>query len=211
MKLGKRILAAIPVAVLIVGVAACGGHNSGNSSESKQQAQDTTNLENSQPLPAVWYSQERQNLIDIELAEINDVRTTTFVTSFGHLIWAGPTIGFGIPDSASLSNPLAPYTGDVNTGPDRPVVGQMDPNGIYAPASSAGTWVIALTVDGTPYIDRFEDNADTVGGPAEWSAARYEAGEDPIVSTGSPTAVAQAGNGRDARNTHQANGLALGK
>jgi hypothetical protein len=184
----KNFLAAVPVAFLVVGLAACGGHSStsGQKSENAQQSQDTTNLESSQPLPTVYYSQERANLEDIELAEVNDVRTTSFVLGNNGdvLIYSCPSIGFGIPDSASLSNPEQVVgLGNYNAV----TTGQMDPTGIYAPASSAGTWLICLTASGQPYINRFEPNVSTIGGPASWVQAPKNGQH--IVSTGAPTAL----------------------
>jgi hypothetical protein len=174
---------AIVVVGLGIGLAAC---NSNGNQESAQQNQDSTNLENNQPLPNVTFSQERENMIDIELAEVNDVQTTTFVMHNGDRdpINSGPSIGFGIPDSASLSNPLKPASNSGSWADD--VVGQEDPNGIYAPVSSEGTFVIFLAADGTPYIDRVEDTADTVGGPATWNMTTHS-----YSLTGAPTAIAR--------------------
>jgi hypothetical protein len=67
----------------------------------------------------------------------------------------------------------------------------MDPNGIYVPTSSAGTWVICLDDTGQAYINRFEDNADTIGGPAEWDTAKHD-----IVMNGAPTALATTVKGK---------------
>jgi hypothetical protein len=175
-------LIAAGVAVLAIGLSAC--NNNGNS-ESAAQSADSTALETNQPLPHVTWSQERENLIDIELAEVNDVQTTTFVMHNGdqNPINSCPSIGFGIPDSASLSNPLKPdsssgtYAGDV--------VGQEDPNGIYAPTSSEGTFVICLDSTGQPYINRVEDDVDTVGGPAQWNDTTHS-----YSLIGAPTAIA---------------------
>jgi hypothetical protein len=177
-------LAAAGAAVLAIGLSGC--NNNGNSESAAQNA-DTNALENNQPLPHVTWSQERENLIDIELAEVNDVQTTTFVMHNGdqNPISSCPSIGFGIPDSASLSNPLKPdsnsgtYAGDV--------VGQEDPNGIYAPTSSEGTFVICLDSAGQPYINRVEDDADTVGGPAQWNDTTHS-----YSLNGAPTAIAHA-------------------
>ena len=217
MKFGKSAAGAIgSVLIGVAALTACshGSVPTGQTKESAQQAQDQTNLENSQPLPIVFYSQERQNLIDIELAEVNDVRTTSFLIGYGHLLWSGPTIGFGIPDSASLSNPTQiswKYNSWNGGSMDDGVIDQMDPNGIYAPTTSAGTWVIGLDANGVAYINRMEDNVDTLGCPAEWDAKAYAAGEQPMKCTGAPTAIAQTGKGRDTKNTHQPGGLALSK
>lgn len=168
---------------LVIGLAAC---NSNGNQESAQQNQDSTNLENNQPLPNVTYSQQRENLIDIELAEVNDVQTTTFLMHNGdqNPINTCPSIGFGIPDTASLSNPLKPASNSGSWADD--VVGQEDPNGIYQPPASEGTFTICLAGDGTPYISRVEDLADTVGGPALWNMTTHS-----YSLTGAPTALAR--------------------
>jgi hypothetical protein len=180
----KAIAATAVVGIgLGIGLGAC-SHNAGNS-ESARQNTDSTNLENNQPLPYVTWSQARENLIDIELAQVNDVQTTTFVTHLGNPdpINSCPSIGFGIPDSANLSNPLK-GTG-VSGVSGAIAVGQQDPIGYYAPTSSVGTFTICLAADGTPYISRVEDNVDTIGGPATWDKATHS-----YSLTGAPTAVA---------------------
>lgn len=197
---GKRIRRGAGAAFLTVGLVVAGtacSHtiSNGNTAESAQQLQDSTNLENAQPLPIVFYSQERANMIDIELAEVNDVRTTTFVHAMGNIdpIFSCPSVGFGIPDSASLSNPSQieqRYFNNTNSW-DSGVVDQMDPNGIYAPQSSAGTWVICLDDHGQAYINRFESTTDTLGGPAEWNYTKHFA-----VMNGAPTALATVVDGK---------------
>lgn len=166
-----------------LGLSAC--NNNGNSESAAQNA-DSTALETNQPLPNVTWSQERENLIDIELAEVNDVQTTTFVMHNGdqNPISSCPSIGFGIPDSASLSNPLK-GTG-VSGVSGAIAVGQEDPNGIYAPTSSEGTFVICLDSTGQPYINRVEDSVDTAGGPAQWNDTTHS-----YALTGAPTAIAR--------------------
>lgn len=195
----------VPVLVvgLGLGAVACSSNSSdGNAGESKAQHQDTTNLETNQPLPIVYFSQERENLIDIELAEVNDVRTTSFVPTFSGdaLLYSCPSIGFGIPDSASLSNPAqissAYVNGNGGQGWSDGVIGQMDPNGIYAPTSSQGTWLICITVTGQPYINRFESTTDTIGGPAEWHQVPVNGQH--IIMTGAPTALANTVAGKKA-------------
>jgi hypothetical protein len=82
----KTGLVAVVLATLAIGLGACSSTSSdGNTSESQQQQTDTTNLEQAEKLPIVFYSQERANLIDIELAEVNDVRTTTFIKALGNI------------------------------------------------------------------------------------------------------------------------------
>lgn len=180
-KRATALIAAGTIGVAL-GLSAC--NNNGNSESAAQNA-DSTALETNQPLPHVTWSQERENLLDIELAEVNDVQTTTFVMHNGdqNPINSCPSIGFGIPDSASLSNPLKPASNNGTYAED--VVGQEDPNGIYAPTSSEGTFTICLDATGQPYISRDEDVVDTVGGPAQWNDTTHS-----YSLTGAPTAIA---------------------
>lgn len=180
-KKALSIVAAALVAALVFLLSACGGSN-GDSVESKQQKQDTTSLVNNQPIPHFNYSQERQNMIDIEIAEAATVETTTFVTHEGNQdpIFSCPSIGFGIPDTASLSNPV--QAGGAHG--DTPL-GQMDPPGVYVPPNSAGTFLICLYSSGQPYINRIEDLTDTAGGPAVWDYAKHR-----FQLVGAPTAAA---------------------
>jgi hypothetical protein len=174
--------AAAVVLTVAVTATACNS-NSGNNAEHAQQQADTASLENNQPLPHFNYSQERQNMIDIETMEADDVQTTSFFLNMGDPDPVGscPSIGFGIPDSASLSNPLQTAGGNNDTN-----IGQMDPTGIYAPVSSMGTFVICLTLSGQPYINRIESSVDTYGGPAEWNYTKHTA-----QMNGAPTAAAK--------------------
>ena len=186
----KKIIGAVTlVPFLALGLAACNsgsGQSNGNQQESQQQQADTNSLESNQPLPHFSVSQERQNMIDIETAQADDVETTTFWMNMGDRdpIGSCPSIGFGIPDTASLSNPeqinnFGQYGGgNVTTG-------QMDPTGIYTPTGSMGTFIICLASSGQPYIDRIESTVDTYGGPAVWD---YTAHEGKLV--GAPTAAA---------------------
>jgi hypothetical protein len=199
------------VAGLVLGVAACNNstsQSSGNQKESAQQQADTNTLETNQPLPHFNYSQERQNMIDIETAQANNVLTTSFFMNFGVAdpVSSCPSIGFGIPDSASLSNPVQAQWANGGTNGEAGVgIGQQDPTGIYNPLSSAGTFVICLAANGSPYIDRIESNVDTAGGPATWNYTTHS-----FKLVGAPTAAASAVTGNVTRNT-AAKPVALGK
>lgn len=192
-------------------LAACNsssGQSSGNQKESAQQQADTNSLENNQPLPHFNYSQERQNMIDIERAQADNVETTTFWMNMGDSdpIGSCPSIGFGIPDTASLSNPLqAQWVGGGN-GNAGITTGQMDPTGIYSPTGSMGTYIICLASNGQPYIDRVESTVDTYGGPAVWNYTKHM-GE----LVGAPTAAANisahnAQHGKDLNKAKQVAG-----
>jgi|SRR5882762_396154 len=149
---------------LLVG---CDATPSGQRQENAAQAGITTQLVTNQPIPNIGYSQMRQNLIEIETAEDKGVQTTSFI--FGNFsadpVQICPSIGVPIPNTASLSNPeQATYTGSATyTTP------QMDPNGVYAPSASSGTFVICVGADGKPNPVYAEGNVHTVFGPAVWN------------------------------------------
>lgn len=178
-----RIRALALAAVLGLGLAACSNSgNAGNQQEKQQQQQDTTSLESSQPLPHFNYSQERQALIVAESAAANGTQTTSFFFNQGVTdpIGSCPSIGLGVPDSASLSNPLQNDPNFGGTG--SAIIGQMDPDGIYAPTTSTGTFVNCVNSLGQEYLVRWEGFVYTVTGPAVWDKATHS-----VQLTGAPT------------------------
>lgn len=184
----NRKIAATAGSVMLAGLALAGCHSgtsAGQSAENKAQQADQTTLENNQPIPHYNYSQERQALIDAENAAAAGTQTTSFFFMMGDQdpINSCPSIGMGVPDSASLSNPdqvtYRPNSGSSDPGTP---VGQMDPDGIYAPASSTGTWVNCVDSQGRETIVRWEGDVYTVTGAATWDTATHA-----IKMTGAPT------------------------
>jgi hypothetical protein len=159
---------------LAASLAACTGSSSnGNSAESTQQQADTTTLVNNQSVPGFNYSQMRQNLIEIETAQANGAQSTSFFfTANGTVpLSSCPSIGVPIPNTASLSNPHQIIWGQNNAGPG--VVDQMDPNGVYAPTTSDGTYVICIDNQGKGVIHYWEGPVYTVFAPAVWDDATH--------------------------------------
>lgn len=182
----KTIASMAAAAILAVSVAACTtSGNQGNNQEAQQQQADTTSLEASQPLPHFNYSQIRQTIIDAETIAANGTQTTSFFFQMGDQapVFSCPSIGMPVANTASLSNPMQPYEGGATTnGGD--VVGQMDPDGIYAPAASSGTYVICVNSSGAKYLQYWEGDVMTVASAAEWNAATHQ-----IEVMGAPTAA----------------------
>lgn len=180
-------LIAAPAAALLAVLAACGPsqNGGGNAQESRQQQQDTTSLESAQPLPHFNYSQERQALITAEEIAANGTQTTSFFFNMGvrDPIFVCPSIGLGVPDSASLSNPVQATWNTAGTSGVAGVgLGQMDPDGIYSPPSSSGTFVICVNPAGQEYLKRWEGFVDTVTAGATWN---YKTHTERLV--GAPT------------------------
>ncbi len=65
----------------------------------------------------------------------------------GKLIFIGKCIGYGIPYSTQYSNPekVDYHTSGYVTLP------QAEPNGLFMPNSSEGTWLMLLDADGQPH------------------------------------------------------------
>lgn len=177
----KRWLAVVGLVVVAgVGAAACQSSGpsapSAQAKENTQQAADSTSLINNQPIPGLNYSQLRQNLIEIETAQANGVQTTSFFFNQGvqDPIFVCPSIGFPIPNTASLSNPEQIIQADGGYQATNSVpIPQMDPNGIYAPTSSSGTYAICVGADGKPFAKYWEGFVDAVTGPAKWDEASH--------------------------------------
>lgn len=177
-------VALIPVVVLTT-AASCGGGSNGQQQEQQQQNADTSSLEQSQPLPHFGYSQIRQTAIDAETISAEGTQTTSFFMLNGvpDPVFSCPSLGEPVANTASLSNPLQPYQGSDNTdGSD--VVDQMDPNGVYAPTSSSGTYVICVNSSGAKYLEYWEGEVMTVTSGATWDSATHS-----LKVLGAPTAV----------------------
>ena len=175
----KKYPTVVAATFLVLGLTGC--KQPAANVEAKQQAVSSDAILNNQPLPVITFSQLRQNLIEIEIAQSTATQTTSFFFNQGVAapLMSCPSIGFPIPNTASLSNPVQViYSSSrgVATG------GQMDPNGVYAPASSSGTYVICVDATGTPYANYWEGFVQTVTGPAKWNTAANQ-----VELTGPPS------------------------
>ena len=176
---------AVAVTVLCTASACQNNQPAGQAQENTAQQADQAALEASQPIPHFGYSVIRQTLIDAETLAANGTQTTSFFFQMGNQdpVYSCPSLGMPVPNTASLSNPQQ-VVPDPNASSGSEVVGQMDPDGVYAPAASEGTYVICLNSGGAKYLDYWEGNVLTVGGAAEWDAATHT-----LKVIGAPTAV----------------------
>lgn len=174
-----RKLIATGAVVLAVGLS-LGGCDDPNTNDQLATSTQLDRYQKNQPIPQADWSQYRQTIIDVENAQVHGLTTTTFFFNLGTAkpIKSCPSIGFPIPSTAQLTNPLQ----DVGTGGP---IGQLEPNGTYT-GDSSGTYVICVTHTGTKYVSYWEGDVQTEGGPAHWDDA---AGQ--IVLDGPPTVVAK--------------------
>lgn len=119
-----------------------------------------------QPIPASDWSQYRQTIIDVELAQIHGVATTSFFFNLGtpNPVKTCPSIGFPVPTTAQLTNP-----DQVVSAPNSQAaaIAQAEPNGAYS-GDSTGTYVVCVAPNGTKYISYWEGDVETEGGSAHW-------------------------------------------
>ena len=171
MKRKLLILPATLAAIITMGASSCNNATPTNSAEQSAQADIQGNLTQAQPLPQLKWSQYRETLIDVEIAQANTVQTTTFAFNMGVAdpVWSCPSIGFPLASTTSLSNPQQVVQGGGSSSANYwgGTVGQMDPNGVYS-GQSSGTYVVCVAPDGTNSIHYWEGFVDTVTGPAVW-------------------------------------------
>lgn len=156
-----------------------------NTPKSVKADQKATNIQldryqRNQPIPQSDWSQYRQTVIDVEMAQIHGVATTSFFFNQGvqQPFQSCPSIGFPVATTSQITNPeqvvAAPNTSSAT-------VHQQEPNGVYT-GDSLGTYVTCVAPGGKKYIDYWEGFVYTVGGPAHWDK---NAGQ--IASDGAPT------------------------
>lgn len=180
------VAAAAGAVFLTTGAASCGGSStgSGQSSENTTSNQDLYTYQQAQPAPHFNYSVLRQELIAIEASQAVGEQTTSFFFNQGvqDPIFYCPSIGDPVPNTAELTNPnkaetlTVPYQGGAAV-----TIGNIDPNGIYAPTNSTGTNVMCINSKGQQYLHYWEGFVDTVNGSAHWDTSTHQ-----VVVTGAP-------------------------
>lgn len=177
-------LAVIPAAALVLAGCTNSGTPSGQAAENATSQQDLQTYEQVQPAPHFSYSQIRQTEIDAQASEALGEQTTSFFFNLGvrNPIFSCPSIGDPVPNTAQLTNPnqvVYRYASSDGTGT---AVGNIDPNGLYAPSDSSGTNVMCVNAQGDQYLQYWEGDVDTVNGAATWNDTTGQ-----IDVTGQPT------------------------
>ena len=190
----RSIAGAVAVAAITgLSVAACSHGPSVQQQEQNAQTADTASLEQSQPIPHFSYSQIRATAIDAETISAEGTQTTSFFFQMGDPdpVFSCPSLGEPVANTAQLSNPeqVVGVSGSIGGGHD--TLPQMDPNGIYAPSSSSGTYVICVNSSGAKYLEYWEGDVMTVTAGATWDSRTHT-----LQVTGAPTAVIHTGPGK---------------
>jgi hypothetical protein len=172
-----RALASLSVLAVAAGLSlsACSSDSpkSVTVNDQKQGAKQQDIYRKNQPVPLYDWSQYLQTLIDMEGAQVHGVATTSFFFNQGvrQPIEVCPSIGFQVPSTSQLTNPLQLITNNDNSNGgsylQSGVVGQQDPNGAFT-GDSSGSYVVCVGPGGKKWYHDAEENTHVVGGPAHW-------------------------------------------
>ena len=145
----KNILLVLALAVSLV---SCMDYKpSADELDQKKQEQMLQEAQRQTGMPAIHNYQEKKLLKQIyELRDDEKIINYAYLYNEfnGKLIFLGKCVGYGIPYSTQYSNPQKlEYFSKLGHIP----MPQAEPNGLFMPSSSDGTWVMLLDSEGTPH------------------------------------------------------------
>lgn len=184
----KRLAAAtLAGAALLLAAGCSNSQNAGNADEHNTSGAIWSYYEKVQP-PYVptQRSVYRDNLNFVEAAHVLGLNTTSFFWQNGRsdpYFWC-PSRGGAVPNTAELTNPQYVQP-DPNASAGSVVVGNMDPDGVYPPSSSSGTYVTCIDSQGRDYLFYAEGEVSQVSAAATWDYAANH-GHGGIIVTGAP-------------------------
>jgi hypothetical protein len=181
----------IGVALLLSTAGACDSSSStGYAAENSTSGAISTHYEQVQPpYQPTGKSVYRENLNDAEAGQVLGLNTTTFFFQQGRtdpFFWC-PSRGGAVPDTAQLTDPdyVEPDPNTNNGNHQSIIISNMDPNGVYPPTSSSGTYVSCYDSAGTVFQVYSEPDVVQISAPATWSYTANN-GHGGIVVTGAP-------------------------
>lgn len=120
----------------------------------------------SQPPPFFNWSLQRHMLIELYKAQNNATATFSYVISEfnNEIIFECASIGFPIPGGTSITNPQQVVNSGYREGWSE-TIGQAEPNGLYPPDTSQGTYIMCLNDDGSVSPTYVENNVLTFTQP----------------------------------------------
>lgn len=189
MKLPSRKWLAAPVlaAATLSATACTQAQNSGAAQESAQSSQIQTHYEAVQPpYAATGVSEYRANLNAAEATQALGINTTSFFFNLGQNapFFSCPSHGGAVPNTAQLTNPQQVQP-DPNASAGSVLIGNMDPNGVYSPTASSGTYVMCVNSAGQEYLVYWEGDVLQVNGNAAWDTS-LNGGRGGVRVTGAP-------------------------
>lgn len=143
----KYFLITLTIALIIL--SGC-GVKSASQKESEAVEKQQLQYEKGQPIPAYSWSMERDLLI--KLYNIRNERVSThsvWRSDYGMIEGHCTSMGYGLPYDTSLTNPDMLTHKYVSSSRVSGVVGQAEPNGIFASTNTAATWVMCISPSGS--------------------------------------------------------------
>lgn len=116
---------------------------------------------NNQPAPVFDWSLERHLLTELYKARNNAVATYSYVRNqyTGKILSSCPSIGFPISAATQLTNPSVAEW-HYSQGVGSAVLPQPEPNGLFSPPESRGTYVMCLNKDGKVEPRYYEEDVE---------------------------------------------------
>lgn len=159
----------------ICALTACNEIQGAPTGEQKDRAQ-TQQLQaeaaNEVGLPNITNFTEKK--LAVKLAELRDqpnLATFTYIQGLdGRLICLGRSIGYGLPYSTQITNPMTVERHEGEYGGGNVAIPQPDPNTLYSPADAEATWVMLVGSGGqarATYVEpKITVTLDNLRGPA---------------------------------------------
>ncbi len=116
---------------------------------------------NTQPPPVFDWSLERHLMTELYKARNNAVATYSYVRNqyTGKILSSCPSIGFPISAGSQLTNPSVAEW-HYGQGSASAVLPQPEPNGLFSPSTSRGTYVMCLNKDGKVEPRYYEEDVE---------------------------------------------------
>ena len=181
-------IASVLTVATVAGVAAC-GQSQGGGATNERMAENSiwSHYESVQPpYQPTGKSVYRDNLTLSEADQVLGLNTTSFFWQNGRddpYFWC-PSRGGAVPNTAQLTNPSLVQP-DPNQSSGSVITEAMDPNGVYTPTASTGTYVQCIDSSGRDYLFYAEGEVSQVSAPATWDFNANH-GHGGIVVTGAP-------------------------
>lgn len=151
------------LALLLIGCEGEGGPEDARRDDERVAGAQLSRYQESQPVPEFDWSQLRQNLIEIETAQVQTTATTSLFFNVGSdtPVMSCPSIGYPIPSTYQITNPEQVATGGA-------VVPQLETNGVFTGESTA-TYVMCIDADGQAFAVYWEGFVMAISGTAEFA------------------------------------------
>jgi hypothetical protein len=117
---------------------------------------------NAQPVPVFDWSLERHLMTELYKARNNAVATYSYVRNqyTGKILSSCPSIGFPISAATQLTSPSRTEEHYGQEGGGNVIIPQPEPNGLFTPAESRGTYVMCLNKDGQVTPRYYEEDVE---------------------------------------------------